>query len=561
MGRNPLRFEDAGRTKPKTVAIMATSSTQQLFKDLRKSASEVLPPYLVRQRWFGGKARRIGGVQVVDLVSILGDRAFVVLAEVRYEDGPKETYVLPLWKVDPTAVGGHAGSGEALRLPGAGAPDTVLQDALQNAECLHGLLDVLAAQRRMPGLRGEIRAVRSSAFEALHGATEGDLTTTPLRAEQSNTSIRYGSRLILKFFRRLQEGINPDLEIGRFLTDKAHFPHVPAVAGSLEYVTRTGKTMTMGILQAFVTNQGSAWDEALQYTADFFRRIEEGVTLLPPNLPQPGELRLLDLAQQKLSPEIAELAGTFLNTARLLGERTAQFHTALASEASDPAFAPESFTPAFRSKLGTSMHSLTARVLGLLRQKQEEVPERWRDAAARVVGSEPVLTDLTDEALRHTSSAMRTRIHGDYHLGQVLRTGTGMVIIDFEGEPARTIKERRIKRSPLQDVAGMVRSFHYAAYVPLLGPAASETAVRKVDAFETWAARWYEWMAGHFLRAYLETSGSSRHLPSNPTELAGLLDFHLLEKAVYELGYELDNRPAWVGIPLAGICRILGVEK
>jgi trehalose synthase-fused probable maltokinase len=536
--------------------IMA-GGARKLLTELRRYASGALPEYLIRQRWFGGKARAIRSVRLMDVVPMIADRAFVVFAEVRYADGPKETYVLPLLRVSGDA---STGLGGALHLGGDGTePSVVLHDALQDEECLQALMHVLEEERRMPGAHGEIRAERSSMFAALHGLAAIDLATAPLRAEQSNTSIRYGDRLILKCFRRLQEGINPDLEIGLFLTEKAHFPHVPAVAGSLEYTTGNGRTMTLGILQAYVANQGTIWDEALRCAADSYNRMER-VAYGAARLAQSGTRRLLHLAEKSLPPEAAALAGSFLHTARLLGERTAQLHVALASAPSDDPLAPEPFTPAFRRKLGAAMREGIAEALRLLRRKQQVVPERWRAAVERVANAEQLFVRRTRAALRQTSSAMRTRIHGDYHLGQVLRAGSDLVIIDFEGEPARTIQERRVKRSPLQDVAGMLRSFHYAAFVPLLGPSAAHSSVRDAEASAVWADCWWEWMAGCFLRAYLETSGSSCHIPGDRNELAGLLEFHLLEKAIYEPAYELNNRPEWVGIPLVGICSILESE-
>jgi trehalose synthase-fused probable maltokinase len=487
---------------------------------------------------------------------MIADRVFVVFAEVRYVDGPKETYVLPLLKASGDTLTRPEG---ALRLGDGAGSDLVLQDALQDPDCLQALMHVLEEERRMPGAYGEIRAERSSVFEALHGPAGTDLAPVPLRAEQSNTSIRYGNRLILKCFRRLQEGVNPDLEIGLFLTEKVHFRHVPAVAGSLEYTTRNGRAMTVGILQAYVVNQGTVWDEALRCAVDSYNRMERAAysaTRLPP----PGARRLLHLAEQSLPPEVVELAGPFLDTARLLGERTAQLHVALASAPADDPFAPEPFSPAFRRKLGASMRNRIVETLRLLRLKQQIVPERWQPAAERVANAEQIFVRRTKAALGQTSSAMRTRVHGDYHLGQVLRAGSDLVIIDFEGEPARSIKERRIKRSPLQDVAGMLRSFHYAAFVPLLGPAAAHTSARDTKASAIRAHCWWEWIAGRFLQAYLETSGSCCHIPGNRNELAGLLEFHSLEKAIYELAYELNNRPEWVGIPLVGICSILESE-
>jgi trehalose synthase-fused probable maltokinase len=537
---------------------MAGNGTKRLLENLRKHASGALPGYVSRQRWFGGKARPIRDVRLVDVVPVMEQRAFVLFVEVRYQEGPKETYVLPLAELPG---GEQAGAAGILQATAADlGPGAAFQDALRNEEFLHTLMDAVARARRMPGLRGEIRATRGSMFETLHGPLEVRLAPIPLKAEQSNTSINFGHRLILKVFRRLQLGVNPELEIGRFLTETAHFTHAPAVAGSFEYATKNGKTMTVGILQAYVPNQGNAWEEALQRAAAFYEQVA-GRSPEMAQFPQPGRRSLLALADQPLSPEALDLAGPYLDAARLLGQRTAELHVALASTTSDDAFTPEPFTPAFRRKLAASLRGWRARTLRLLAQKESTLPERWRAAADRVVGAEAILTRRTKSALGKTLTAMRTRIHGDYHLGQVLRSGDDFVIIDFEGEPARSIEERRIKRSPLQDVAGMLRSFHYAAYVPLLQSEWAQARSETSQALDRWALWWWECLAGCFLKAYLETSGSSRHIPSNRAELAGLLDFHLIEKAIYELYYELNNRPEWVSIPLRGIDSLLATEQ
>jgi maltose alpha-D-glucosyltransferase/alpha-amylase len=185
------------------------------------------------------------------------------------------------------------------------------------------------------------------------------------------------------------------------------------------------------------------------------------------------------------------------------------------------------------------------------------LPDRWREAAGKTIGAEQKLLRKT---LVPSLTAMRTRIHGDYHLGQVLYTGSDFMIIDFEGEPARPIKERQLKRSPIQDVAGMLRSFHYAAYVPLLGPHSELASAGRLPSLELWAERWWRWTAGSFLGAYLATSAGSCFIPNSREELKALLEFHFLEKAIYELNYELNNRPEWVGIPLRGLSTLLESE-
>ena len=538
---------------------MTAAATKALLEDLRRHVPLVLPEFLSRQRWFGGKARPIRSVHLVDVIPLPPEQAFILFAEVRYLDGPEETYVLPLVRSSgERPAGTHGDTARVLRMPGtASKSEVLLCDALEDQDFLRGMLDGVAHGRRFLGTEGEIRATCTSMFEKLRGPAGTPLSPLPLRAEQSNTSINYGNRMILKFFRRLQEGVNPDLEIGRFLTEQAHFPHVPAVAGSLEYWTNDGRQMTLGILRGYASNQGDAWEYALRALRDFYERAENSADG-PRSAAQPLQGGLLVLADQDPPPEALELAGSFLSAGRMLGERTAQLHVALASAAADPAFAPEPFTPAFQQRLEESMHDWTVRTLGLLRHKKNDLPERWHDAADKIAGSELELLRRGRLALGQPITAMRTRIHGDYHLGQVLYTGSDFVIIDFEGESARSIEERRVKRSPLQDVAGMLRSFHYAAYAPLLGPASGRVAgAENPQRLEVWAERWWEWMSGCFLRSYLETSGSSCYIPRSRNEFSALLDLHLLEKAIYELHYELNNRPEWVGIPLRGISTLL----
>jgi maltose alpha-D-glucosyltransferase/alpha-amylase len=241
-----------------------------------------------------------------------------------------------------------------------------------------------------------------------------------------------------------------------------------------------------------------------------------------------------------------------------LGRRTAELHLALASDPVDPNFAPEPFTAGYQRPLHQSMRNLTGRVLQLLRRRLKTLPEAAQAEAQQVLDFEPELFRRFHSLLDHKISALRTRTHGDYHLGQVLYTGKDFVIIDFEGEPARPLKERRLKRSPIQDVAGMLRSFHYAAYAAFFEQAASGLVQpQSQTTLEMWSRFWHTWVSVAFLKTYLQVANGAPFLPQSPAELRILLDAYLLEKAVYELGYELNNRPGWVKIPLQGILQTL----
>jgi trehalose synthase-fused probable maltokinase len=523
---------------------MADSAVgKEMYPELRRLLPPQLPGFLTRQRWFGGKARQIRSAELADVIPIRSEAvdAFLLVVTVKYAEGVDDSYAIPVVPAEPSTKSGEADAA-SLRLEGTRAGGfVVLTDALKNEAFLKALLELIQQEAVLPGEKGEMRALQTTAFARLYPSSSADLHPKPVGAEQSNSSTIYGDRLILKFFRRVEEGINPDLEVGNFLTEKAHFPHIAQVAGSLQYHTRDGKQMAQGILQAFVPNQGDAWSYTLSSLASFYDRAAKHASQAPS-----------DLAQGS--------AGPYLKSAGLLGQRTAEMHLALASDPHERAFAPEPFTMEFQRALEKSMLELMARVFGLLREKSSTLPAGWRSKAEELAGRELEIAGRFQSALSRPIHATRTRIHGDYHLGQVLYTGSDFVIIDFEGEPARPLAERRIKRSPLQDVAGMLRSFHYAAFAPLLTSVGEKPMpAEDVGRLSSWAETWNAWVADRFLASYFDTAGAASYLPESREEAQNLLDLHLLEKAVYELGYELNNRPSWVGIPLQGIARLLSL--
>jgi trehalose synthase-fused probable maltokinase len=519
---------------------------KEMYPQLRSSLAAQLPAFLMKQRWFGGKARRISSAELTDVISIPAptQAALLLIVSVKYADNTYESYALPVLRVADTTQAAEA-EGLFLKVQtDAGAAPIILTDALKNEEFLGVLLELIQRKATVRGEKGELRALQTATYSRLYPTSAGRLKPKSAGAEQSNTSVIYGSHLILKFFRRMQEGINPDLEIGKFLTEQAAFAGVPPLAGSLEYHTRDGKLMVQGILQQFVPNEGDAWSYTLRSLSQFYDEIAKHAD---------------DAGPRGNSEEVPSFAravvNPYLDAAALLGQRTAEMHMALASEPRDPAFAPEAFTMEFQRDLEESIVGLMARVFVVLRDKIPTLPEDQRGRSVELAGQEQAIGSRFRAALSRPIHAMRTRIHGDYHLGQVLRAGSDFVIIDFEGEPARPIAERRIKRSPLQDVAGMLRSFHYAAFAPLLG----ENKIQATDAAKAsaWAESWNTWVAERFLRKYFLTAGAASFLPQSQDDTRILLELHLLEKAIYELGYELNNRPTWVGIPLQGISRLL----
>jgi maltose alpha-D-glucosyltransferase/alpha-amylase len=381
-----------------------------------------------------------------------------------------------------------------------------------------------------------------------------------LTGEQSNTSVMFEDRFIMKLYRKLGEGVNPDLEIGRFLTDEAGFTNTAPVAGALEYSTRrNAPPATVAVLQGFVSNGGDAWSYTLDALGRFFEWALAHPEIDPANYSAGSILTGNELDEY---PEMVQNSiGFYMLTARLLGERTAEMHMALASKRDNPAFAPEPFTDLWRRSLYQSMRNHTNEVLRTLRGQRARLPEDLIEAANQVVASEDEILERFRPILDMRITGMRTRIHGDYHLGQLLHTGNDFVIIDFEGEPARSISERRLKRSPLRDVAGMLRSFHYAANAAMYGQA--NTIIRPDDLpmLTKWADFWYRWVSVGFMSGYLATASDSAFLPKSKEELRALMEIYLLEKSIYEINYEMNNRPGWVGVPLSGILHLLGKSQ
>ena len=346
---------------------------------------------------------------------------------------------------------------------------------------------------------------------------------------------------------------NPDLEIGRFLTEK-EFPCIAPVASALEHEAPGGEPLTVLLLQSFLPNEGDAWGYTLDSLGQFFAgalsRRED--IAAQPRRPK----RLIELAAAQTPALAQELIGLYLDEVGLLGRRTGELHVALAQDAKDPNFAPEPFTDFYRRGLFQSISGLINRNFTLLRRRLKTVPASIQAQAGRVLELESKVKAQTQLMRDLKLTCQRIRCHGDYHLGQVLYTGKDFIIIDFEGEPARPLNVRRMKGSPIRDVAGMLRSFHYAAYAGLMGQAAG-VRPEDLEHLEPAAKYWYTWVAAAYLRAYLDATKNASFLPESRQEFQTLLDTFLLEKAAYELGYELNNRPTWVRIPLEGILQLM----
>jgi maltose alpha-D-glucosyltransferase/alpha-amylase len=540
-------------------AVLAGDWRSLLRREHAGDFERVLGSWLPTRRWFAGKARAVDSLGLEDAVHLPPEAGAASLALVRvsYSSGDPELYLVPLAFVTGQRAQELAqwNPQEVVAVLSTAEGEGLLVGALHERAVCDLLLETIGRRRRLRGSAGEVSGETTRSFKRLRGSEPFEPQL--LRAEQSNSSVLYGERLVLKLFRRLDEGVNPDLEVGAFLSERAGFERVPPVAGSLEYRPARGAAMTLGVLQGYVKNEGDAWRYTLDALGRYYERViplgpREAAALLPSE-------SALDLARSSVPGEVRERIGLYLEPARLLGLRTAEMHIALASDSEDPAFAPEGFSELYQRSLYQSMRNQTDQALELLGRSLGRVDAAARADAERVLAArERILARFA--ALRgRRITALRTRVHGDYHLGQVLWTGKDFVIIDFEGEPSLPVSTRRIKRSPLRDVAGMLRSFDYAARTALRRQEEAG-AFRAEDrpALEPWARAWERWVCATFLAAYLERAADGGFLPQGREELGVLLEAYLLEKAVYELGYELNSRPDWVQLPLAAILDLVG---
>ncbi|MBV9762578.1 MAG: putative maltokinase [Acidobacteriaceae bacterium] len=498
----------------------------------------LLPAFVAARRWFRSKARAIQCIAIDDVVPMPADSCILFL-RIEYRDGACDNYLLPV------SVSRHQDPEDPLaRIAAPGGAEGILHSALFNTAFRDALLAGIHREEKFEGRVGDFIALPTS---ALGGHSEYPIESFVSRAEQSNTSVIYRGRYILKLFRKVEPGVNPDIEIGAFLTELG-FKNTPAVLGTLEYRAKGGDAVAeyaAGILQQFVPNRGDAWQYTLESLGGFFERAL-------PRQEQPAVfLHPLDLMNEDIPAEAAELLGEYADSARLLGKRTAEMHAALAVPDSPPDFAPERFTRDEAEKLYWEMLEQAGITFDLLRRTEGPDTASLLDVESRVLERFSGLKD-------HSIDAVRIRCHGDYHLGQVLWTGSDFMIIDFEGEPARPLAARRAKMLAMRDVAGMVRSFQYAAFAALFGqvPGVSAEAATR-SAVESWAAYWTAWVNAAYLRGYFDTAGTHSFMPPDGAQRKTLFDAFLLQKALYEVAYELNNRPDWVRIPLRGILSLV----
>jgi maltose alpha-D-glucosyltransferase/alpha-amylase len=535
--------------------ITLTAGWETLLEGRERAILErsVLPRFINRQRWFGAKSRSLETVSIRDWIILPSDSLPLVILYVRTYDslGDHATYQLPL-----TVLSGQAAEQVLSNSPGsvlahvkASGDEGILCDAMVTDQLYLKLFRLVAGTEEVKTRQGRLVGIPTQPLSAESGT---DLS--PIRrgtSESSHSNVILGDRYWMKINRCLIDGPNVDIEVSRFLTEKAGFARVPKTLGSLEFRRAKRDPVTVGMLREFIPNQGQAWEMMLEVVGRYFEEVQgetHRLDKIETNLPT-----ILALSQKEPPPVVQEVIGTALLSARILGQRTAEMHLALASDSQDPAFAPEPLADPELADLARRLDAQIRESLASLGEQLPILPEADRALAREVLAGRSRILDLLSKIPGAGPGLLKIRVHGDYHLGQVLWRENDFFILDFEGEPGRSVEERRAKHSPLKDVAGMLRSFHYAAECALFQSA--KVHPDALERLEPWSIIWRSWVAAEFFKVYRNLA--SGLLPGDDSTTEKLLDWLKLEKLLFELRYELNYRPDWVRNPLLALLQLI----
>ncbi len=553
--RRPTSLLPANEPDREWDTIKIKGKWDTLFTDpktKKQLETKILTEFISKQRWYGGKANLLHSVKIMDWAALNTGSAptFLLITEAIFGEGESEFYFLPV--VAATGAGAEA---LAQSIPQAVMArltndDTTgfLHDAMTDDPSCQALLSAIEGSQIIKTQTGQFRASAAHVYNDIRGPKEEPLDIIRQPIEQSHTSLQFGWKMILKIYRRLQFGVNPDYEIGRFLTEKTNFERIPKTAGVIEYFH--GKnTITIGLLQNLISKQSDGWTHALDELSQYFERVS---TLMDLSKPAGSVSEFLNAPEQEAPPQaVTEIIGTYLDQAKILGQRTAELHMALSQNTSEPAFCPEPLTTRDFSESLIDMRKYAQNVFRMVERRIGGLPEPTVDRIHKLLSERSKMIRRLNPPKINDIPGGKIRCHGDYHLGQVLWFENDYVILDFEGEPARPMPERRAKQSPLKDVAGMLRSHSYAAHF-----AFSQYTLNRpetTELLEPWAKLWADWVSAVFLKAYIRTAGKAPFLPDSQTHFKAILDAYVVDKAFYEILYDLNNRPEWIHIPINGL--------
>jgi maltose alpha-D-glucosyltransferase/alpha-amylase len=510
-------------------------------------SSDILENYIINKRWYGGKASTLKYIEVVDSFRITSkeNTYFGVLLEVNFKEAFYQHYFMPLAFM----------SEEELDTNTVIAPvkmndqEGFLVDALHQEDFRKLLFDkIIHSKESDPS---KVKFHKGSKLEE-----KEYISSKFMGVEQSNTSIIYNNTLVLKIFRRIYISMNPDYEISRFLTERMHFKSSPEYMGSISVILTEGN-ITLGLMQKLVPNQGDAWKFMLEESDRIFDNLQHKKIKIA-KLPDIELFKRLKL--NEVPHEIIDWAGLsiFLRI-QTLATRTAEMHIALGSDIHETAFTPTTYNGDYTVWLKNRLTYQFQNRLNILENNLHKLDGLALELANQFLDHKKEIRKLFLDFDWTKMKSERIRIHGDYHLGQVLVNGDDFYILDFEGEPESTIRDRKVKQPPLKDVAGMFRSFHYAIYATIFNNKDKYPFEQK-ELFYAGEIL-YKYFVGVFLQTYTDVAQGGNLNIGYRNEIDFLLKYCLLEKAVYELGYELNSRPRWSVIPLTGIASIMDFEK
>lgn len=522
---------------PVTPLITATawpdiSPLDPLWDEL---AGQYLLPYANTCRWFAGKARPQERLTIAHKHTI-SETTYLLTLTIGYADGLPENYLLPFAFATGDEVAEVPDKGRIAEATLDGQPGWLV-DGIYLERFRRLLFESIAQNGQLLQNVGHIDFNRGKGLDT----DDVSMPSRVLPVDSSNSALVFGDKYFLKLYRKLFPEMNPEVEMVAFISENSDFANIPAYAGSIVWQVPGSRgatkpaTITLGMMQRMVANDKDSWAQTGDYLNDFLYAV--------PN-------RLFTIRED------------VFDKVELLGKRTAEMHCSLYQPATtDEAFEPEPFTDEYRGFLIRRFEDLLERRYTLLIDNYAKLDPLAQRLAWVFMEAKEMIDEFVADFRTRPLESLRIRIHGDYHLGQVLATNNGdFVIIDFEGEPESTIAERKIKHSPLKDVAGMIRSYHYAVSAKLF--TANETAGIEPDHLQRVSERWFKLIRDTYLDAYLAEFGTPHALFKNNAEVNFLLLIYLLEKAVYELGYEISYRPSWVKIPLKGIMDVISeIEK
>ncbi|CAF3814590.1 unnamed protein product [Adineta steineri] len=523
-----------------------------------KLQNEILPNYVTKMRWFGGKGHALKSIQIIDYVILPFtdlDSAYHLLLEISYHDGSPDIYHLPIAysPIDVSSELQKNYSQSIISLINIDNKEGLLYDALYDRRSQQALATNLANNCTIKQKSGEL-VFTSTPNLKRYVHEQLNSTSKILITEESNTSIIYDQDFFLKIYRNVDRSINSDVEINQFLNNETTFRHIPKYVGSIQ--RQFGKeTIVLGMIQEYISCISDGWIYILERLDDFSLNILSHTDITSINKELRGSLTN-PLDYEEIPEDLKKLFDkTTSKLISLLGHRTGQMHQALSSNNELSSFYPEKYSVDDQHSLFSSIHSLIETVFQNLKENLQKLPEDVQEEAKEILSMKNELIRILERISSREINVTKTRIHGDYHLAQVLFTGDNFLIVDFEGEPAIHFTERRAKHSPLKDVAGMIHSFHYAAYRSLfLNPQRKSEDINTLLPF---IQLWFHYISGFFIKSYLDTTKDAPFIPNNKQDIQILLETFLLQKAVYELNYELNYRLDWIIVPLKGIKSII----